>query len=132
MVFFTHHQSNVPVLPCEDDVLSDTLKRSETELSRHDYPSPLPDSPEESDTFHLQLQGYQVRRSGRCKNVVEKSHMSEEVLQCGTDATAEISAEPALLRDITVNGEVASVDKEQDSESGRFQYVVDRVLGVQV
>lgn len=147
MVFFTHHQSNVPVLPCEDDALSehssDTLKRSEMgrlsqELERLDSPSPPPD--EESDAFHLQ--GYQVRRSGRCKNVVEKSQMSEEVLECGADAKAEpsseISAERVQVRDIQVNGEVAiagagaSVEKDQDAESGRFKYVVDRVLGVQV
>lgn len=139
MVFFTHHQSNVPVLPCEDDVVSehssDTLKRSEMgrlsqDLSHLDCPSPLPD--EESDAFHLQ--GYQVRRSGRCKNVVEKSQMPEEGLECG----AEPSAEPAQVRDIQVNGEVvphsAGAEKGPDAESGngRFQYVVDRVLGVQV
>lgn len=95
--------------------------------------------------------GYQVRRSGRCKSVIDSvdavgniivvkensdclGKEDDESLQSG-----DISEDKVSMNVNKLNSVVKSNDKEQNGEenvnseeNARYQYVVDRDLGVQV
>lgn len=127
MAFFTRSKTNIPMLPAEDG--DEALSEDDWEESLEERRTPDGRSSKTS---------YELRRDQRCNDVREQTepethnceNQEETVVECKNPL---LNPEPCYEAMPENEEAITEAEKtETKTEEARYDFVVDRVLGVQV
>lgn len=119
MAFFTRSKSTIPMLPGEEETYSEDEWDEELDERR------TPDGRSSKTS-------YEVRRSQRSTDIRSTEPDTNSQTPSEVETITKDTTEPAHKEELAKNDEFSKGENEGKTDDDKFDFVVDRVLGVQV